>query len=56
MEYVRDGLVLKSVAIVGEVNSASYTKGQEVIEAKPATPSSNTNKPRKKYYQDPWNF
>jgi serine protease Do/serine protease DegQ len=56
MEYVRDGLVLKSVATVGEVNSASYTKGQEVIGAKPVTPSSKTNKPRKKYYQDPWNF
>jgi len=51
MEYVRDGLVLKSVATVSEVNSASYTKGHEVIE-----PAKTKPKPLKKYYQDPWNF
>ena len=51
MEYVRDGLVLKSVAIVGEVNSASYTKGHKVIK-----PTQTKPKAPKKYYQDPWNF
>ena len=51
MEYVRDGLVLKSVATVSEVNSASYTKGHEVIE-----PAKTKPKSPKKYYQDPWNF
>ena len=51
MEYVRDGLVLKSVATVGEVNSASYTKGQEVI-----APTQTKPKLPKKFNQDPWNF
>ncbi len=51
MEYVRDGLVLKSVATVGEVSSASYSKRQKIIEPTKVKPKSP-----KKYYQDPWNF
>ncbi len=51
MEYVRDGLILKAVATVGEVHSASYRKGQEIIESKQVKPKS-----QKKYYKDPWNF
>ena len=51
MEYVRDGLILKTVATVGEVQSASYRKGLEIIESKQAKPKSQKN-----YYKDPWNF
>ena len=51
MEYVRDGLILKTVATVGEVQPASYRKGQEMIESKQTKPKSQKN-----YYKDPWNF
>lgn len=51
MEYVRDGLIRKSSAVVGDVNSASYVKEGEVID-----PSKILPKSKKKNGEDLWNF
>lgn len=54
MEYVRDGIIKKCVAKVGETNNSnSYIKPkllQEAVSTKKPKPA------KKKYYNDPWSY
>jgi serine protease Do/serine protease DegQ len=52
MEYVRDGVIEKCVARVGDLSTRTYS----VKSSKRTAPKSKAKKQVKSYYKDPWSF